>query len=431
MEILIFCGIYAVELACYLVVLRMLFDVRIVVKIWMGAGILVPVVVGGLPIDSSGKNFIISIGVVLIMFLSIKEKLVEKGVWLILVLLLLECVDGIFTYPCEKFIACINNNYIENLSYLASNSCTIICVFILFMIKEKMNHYEKIHINSVIYFIIGMIVVSMMVCLELLNQVVDYLPNNRYVIFSNGIYLANYISIFLLIIFVLYIKRTHERMEQLLKTEQLLKESQVNYYKQVLKKEMNTRKYRHDMVNHLVYVQEILNKNKVDDALRYLSHILGGFKKLQNSYYVTGNEMVDTIMNHFFGMLPDAVAITIKGRCPLQIDMKDTDVCTVFSNVFQNAVEEIIENEIKDAKVMIEVQKGKQYAEYKVKNSLITKIDEKSIDRNGLPKSHKDDKKNHGIGMVNVRKAVERYNGKFEWYQEKGYFCVKIVLPVI
>lgn len=431
MEILIFCGIYAVELACYLVVLRMLFDVRIVVKIWMGAGILVPVVVGGLPVSAAGKNFVISISVVLIMFLSIEEKLLEKGVWLMLALLLLECIDGIFAHPCKRFIVCINDNYMRSLYYLTTNGCTVACVFISNVIKEKMSHYEKIHINSVIYLIIGMIVVSMMVCLELLNQLINYVPNSKYIIFSNIVYLTNYISIFLLILFVLYIKTTHERMEQLLKSEQLLKESQVNYYKQVLKKELSTRKYRHDMVNHLVYIQEILNKNKVDDAQKYLSHILGGFKKIQNSYYATGNEMVDTIMNHFFGMLPDDVEITIKGRCPVEINMKDTDVCTVFSNVFQNAVEEIIENEIKDAKVMIEVQKGKQYAGYKVKNSLITKIDEKSIDRNGLPKSHKDDKKNHGIGMLNVRKAVERYNGKFEWYQEQGYFCVKIVLPVI
>ncbi len=57
------------------------------------------------------------------------------------------------------------------------------------------------------------------------------------------------ISIFLLVIFVVYIKNTNERMEQLLKTERLLKESQVNYYKRSLRKEADTRKYRHDMIN--------------------------------------------------------------------------------------------------------------------------------------------------------------------------------------
>ena len=57
-------------------------------------------------------------------------------------------------------------------------------------------------------------------------------------------------------------------------------------------------------------------------------------------------------------------------------------------------------------------------------------IDKKYINKNGLPRSNKSDKKNHGIGMGNVKKAVERNNGKFEWYQEKEYFGVSIILPI-
>ena len=35
MEIMIFCGIYLVELVCYLIVMRMLFDKRVKTKAWM------------------------------------------------------------------------------------------------------------------------------------------------------------------------------------------------------------------------------------------------------------------------------------------------------------------------------------------------------------------------------------------------------------
>lgn len=270
----------------------------------------------------------------------------------------------------------------------------------------------------------------MLLCLGMFNQIVMYLSDEKLVIFYHILNFAVLISILFLSFFVIYIKNTHEKMEQLLKTEQLLKESQVNYYKQILKKETDTRKYRHDMTNHLVYLEELLSKKKIEESNRYLESILGGFRKIQNTYYVTGNEMVDTIMNYFFAMLSENVTIKIIGRCPIRFDMEDTDVCTIFSNIFQNAVEEITENKLENAKIIIKVQKGKSYAEYVIKNSMSAQIKKENIDKNGLPKSHKSDKRNHGIGMLNLKHTVEKNCGSFQWYQEEDYFCVNIILPI-
>ena len=44
----------------------------------------------------------------------------------------------------------------------------------------------------------------------------------------------------------------------------------MNYYKQLLKKESETRKYRHDMVNHLVYLQEVLKNDQAENARKYV-----------------------------------------------------------------------------------------------------------------------------------------------------------------
>ena len=143
------------------------------------------------------------------------------------------------------------------------------------------------------------------------------------------------------------------------------------------------------MVNHLVYLQEILKNNHVENARKYVEDILGGFKRIQNTYYVTGNEMVDTIMNYFLGMLPESVDIEIHGKYPIELAMEDIDICTIFANAFQNAVEEINENPLQKAAIKIEVAKGRQYAEYVITNSMYTDI---VIGKNGLPKSDKIDR---------------------------------------
>lgn len=430
MEILILCGIYLVELLCYLILLQMLFDVRIKTKVWLIVGIALPIILGFLSVDISGKIFCVSISVVLVMLVSIEGSYIEKGIRLVLTLLLLECVNGIFTNPCEKLMILIGNNYMRDLNYLLTKCCTIIFIIMLSIVKVRIIKKERTHINSKIYLVLGSIVVSMMFSSSVLNYAVAFLPNDKYVVFCNIVNFAIYVSIFLLITFVLYIKNANERMEQLLKTERLLKESQVKYYEQMLKKENDTRKYRHDMMNHLIYLRDILGRNKIDDAQKYVSSILGGFKKIQNTYYTIGNEMIDTIMNYYLGMLPNDTKIDITRRCPVIIEIEDTDVCTIFSNVFQNAIDEIVNNNIKDPKIVVSVKKGMQYVSYSVKNTMSTEIDKKYIDKNGFPKSHKLDKCNHGIGLINVQSAIERNNGKFEWHQKDGYFCVNIILRI-
>lgn len=435
MEIILLCGIYAAELFCFHAGLRILFEVRLKknAKWWMIGGVLLPVGIGVFSVsDVFGRNMLITISVVLVMFIIIEGSVLEKAVRLVLAFQLLECIKGIFTYPCENILAWFNNYdyYIRNTNYLLQMCCTAGTIALLSMTKEKIIYRRKTHIHSAIYFVIGIIIVSMMLCSSVLKYVANYVPNKGYEIFCNMINMAVFISILSLIIFVVYIKNTHERMENLLKTEKLLKEAQVNYYKQSLKKEADTRQYRHDMMNHLVYVQDVLSRYRIEDAQNYLANILGGFKKIQNTYYTTGNEMLDVILNYFAAMLPRDAEIEIRGKCPVMFELEDTEVCTIFSNIFQNAVEEITEHGIENARIMIEVQKGRLYAEYTIRNSLSEKIGEADIGKGGLPKSRKSDGRNHGIGMTNIKNAAERNGGKFEWFQEDGYFGVTVVLPI-
>ncbi len=430
-NILVLCGIYLVELACYQLGIRILFEVRQKSYVWMAVGIVCPVIIGVLPVEVSGKSVLVTVVVISVMFLSLEGRGIEKGVELVLTLILLECIDDVFVYPRNVILEFIGKIHIYSWEYLVSRYCVLMGIMLIYLVRKRVYHYTKGRINSAIYFLIGIIAVLMMFCLTALDHAKIVLNNNeKFVVLCNILNVTIDASIFLLIVFVVYIKNTHEQMHQLLRTEQLLKESQVNYYKQALKKEEDTRKYRHDMMSHLAYVRDILDKNRITDAKEYLETILGGFQKIQRTYYAIGNEMIDIIMNYFFAMLPENTEIIIKDRCPVELDAEDTEVCTIFSNVIQNAIEEVMEHPEEKSEVIIAVQKGKEYVEYNIKNTLFVTIEQGRINKNGLPQSHKSDKKNHGIGMGNVKKAVERNNGKFEWYQEKGYFGVSIILPI-
>lgn len=431
MEIIVLCAIYVVELIWFQLGLKTLFNVKQKFKKWMIFGIIYPIVIGYLPVDSSGKNVLITLFVMGMMFLSLKGKVVDKVIKIALVLIFLSCLDEIFLYICEQIYhldKMIDIKY--NVEYFITKCCTSTCLLILLYIIKSTRITKTIHISSFIYLIIGIIAVCMMFCLAVLNYAKQYFLDIRFIIVCNFLFVAVYISIFLLVTFVIYIKNTHERMERLLKTEQLLKETQVSHYRQLLKKEEDTRNYRHDMNNHLIYLQELLSRNKIEDARNYLEQIQGNFRNIQKTYYVTGNEMIDAIMNYFFGMLPDTVTVKIIGKCPVEFDIEDTDICTIFSNLFQNVVEEIISNQILHAKIEIRLEKGKDYIKYQIKNTLHQEIKLNKRNHNDLPVTSKKDKRNHGIGLTNVRMAVERNRGTFAWNQSDGYFSVNVILPM-
>lgn len=233
-----------------------------------------------------------------------------------------------------------------------------------------------------------------------------------------------------MVVFIVYIKSTNERMGQLLKSEKLLKEMQVNHYKQLLRKEENTRKYRHDMKNHLLYLQTLLTKDWIEESKTYLNQMQGMVDNVQQVYYVTGNDMVDTIMNYYLGMLPEDADVLISGKIPIQFDIEEIDVCTIFSNLFQNVVEEICGHDLEEAKVEIYINKGREYVQYEIRNTTYIRENIKRNEKNKLPLTSKLDKENHGMGMENVKMTVQRNRGMFSWSHVENVFCVKVVLPI-
>lgn len=66
--------------------------------------LVLPVLIGMMPVDASGKNVLVSLGVIAVTFLTVEGRMLEKGVRIILTLLLLMCVEEVFAYICKEFV---------------------------------------------------------------------------------------------------------------------------------------------------------------------------------------------------------------------------------------------------------------------------------------------------------------------------------------
>ena len=101
----------------------------------------------------------------------------------------------------------------------------------------------------------------------------------------------------------------------------------------------------------------------------YIEEISGKFETAQMENYKVGNSVIDAVLNYYISMLDTNVDIQILGICSENIKMSDVELCTVVSNIIQNAVEALAELTDADKRLFVECQRVKGYIQMKVKNS--------------------------------------------------------------
>ena len=101
------------------------------------------------------------------------------------------------------------------------------------------------------------------------------------------------------------------------------------------------------------------------------------------------------------------------------------DLCTLFSNILNNAIEacEKLDDADKLIKIVVDFNRDRLY----IKGSNIIK-NSVELDKDGNPVSTKQDKNNHGYGCKNIRTVVRKYEGEIEFFVNDGIFVVEIIL---
>ena len=273
------------------------------------------------------------------------------------------------------------------------------------------------------------VVISMVICLSLtageLTYVTKYITDERVKIISYIISLFTYGSVIIVVVNILSMKSANERMEKLIETERALKQMSENYYSALLQKEEETKKYRHDMNNHILCLKEYAKKEKASDTLQYISILQEKLDKVQKRVYFTGNDILDILLNHHLQFL-DNTDIIVTGMCKYKLKINDVDFCIVISNLLQNAVEEILRLGNEDRYIKVNVEQGKSFLRMEIRNSSKAVFSKNKR----LPKTQKEDKENHGIGLMNIMETIEHNQGKFEIEGNGREVRATVILPV-
>lgn len=202
-------------------------------------------------------------------------------------------------------------------------------------------------------------------------------------------------------------------------------ELQYRYYDSLEKKYQGSRKLAHDIRNHLNTIEELYKMNDHETAKEYTNDIHKMLNELNQKYY-TSNKVLNIILNDKFDYIKDKnINVNCRvGDANLNF-IRDVDITTIFANLLDNAIEAILEIiEIKEAHIKLDIEQFNQMLVINISNSITTQ----PICKN---KKFKSTKENHrGLGIINIKKSIEKYDGTMMIDYTEDEFKVNIVIPI-
>jgi len=185
--------------------------------------------------------------------------------------------------------------------------------------------------------------------------------------------------------------------------------------------------YRHDVKLHLAALKDFTADNKA--ATDYLNKLLGGVEESE-IYSDTGNIAFDSIINFKLkDILNDNINLEIKIFVPPELNIEVADVVIILGNLLDNAFDAVAKVENKKISLTVEANKGNLFIKMDNTFDGIVKYAE---NKGGAEKfiATRKEGDNHGYGLKNIRKSVEKYNGHIDIAHEGNIFSVGILLYV-
>lgn len=304
---------------------------------------------------------------------------------------------------------------------LMSNSISIIIIAIITVISILYKKYERYSMGQRVSIFYLLLILLGEMSISIFITVFQVIENDNKIL---AVTLCVGSIIFLLLCVVMMInymsKNHYKNISEI--NEKLLK-SQENYYTMLLQKDKDTIKFRHDTAEHINCMYTLFEHGKYEDLREYFGKIGASLSELRPKIQ-TGNDMLSAILNDSVNKYP-SVEYEIEGKMPNETALNNMDICTIFSNLFDNAFSAAAKSDKKLVTVSFRFIGENFFC--RVTNT----VDHKVNVVNNMLVTEKNDKLNHGHGTYNARMCTEKNNGEITYSCDEKLFSAELVFPKI
>lgn len=179
----------------------------------------------------------------------------------------------------------------------------------------------------------------------------------------------------------------------------------------------STKSFRHDIKNLLAVLRLLVEKNEHNEALRHIEQMTDAIITA-NEYAQSGNVIIDSILNF---KLQEAVhhgiLVSLELNIPEQLRITSFDMSVILGNLLDNAISACSKLE-KEKRLDVKIKYKKGRLIIKISNTYNGDLNysgDKLITSN-------EDKENHGMGIKNIKFALDKYNGEMEIEHTENIF---------
>lgn len=301
-------------------------------------------------------------------------------------------------------------------------SVTLILIFFNKIFSKKVDD-DIDSFSAKIFWVLTPIACAIILGISYIAYMMEQVDSEEQRTLTLCILLVAILGIGIVIIIIVRILQQKESFRIEAEMENLYNQQQRTYFTLMLDKENETKRFRHDILNHLLCMQDILKQKHYRDAEAYLDSVLKELNTIREMQYDVGNEVVNVLLNFYLIPIREHCNISIEGYLGKLECVSQMDLCTIVSNLLKNAVEAVETG----GNIRVNIIRKEKYVQIDITNTYKSNPEMRETDRLETTKA---DKENHGYGIDNAKKAVFKYHGEFQYYMEENWFKVEIVLPI-
>lgn len=196
--------------------------------------------------------------------------------------------------------------------------------------------------------------------------------------------------------------------------------SQSKHLDEILVMQNQLKSFRHDIKNHYIVLAGYFDNGDFEGGKSYIDKINGEISR--KDVIDTGNIALDAIISTKKALAEEKnIIFESTVQIPEQLPIDAADICIVFGNSLDNAIEACEKIKNGERRIQLSVIYEDDSILCKVVNSIEA---EKKI----TLKSTKKDKKKHGFGIENIKQALSKYNHVVKMDQTDKEFVFSFII---
>ena len=180
----------------------------------------------------------------------------------------------------------------------------------------------------------------------------------------------------------------------------------------------------HDLKHQIAFIRGEKDEEKREAYLEQLDSVVSN----HDAQADTGNAVLDTLLTSKNMLcLDNGITMTVFADAHEAGFLDVMDLCSIFGNAIDNAIEYEQQVEDKDCRLIkVTVRSQNEFLLIRIQNY----CNETIPIHNGIIVTSKQDKRIHGYGIKSIRRAVEKYEGTLTMEQEEEWFILTALIPI-